>query len=127
MEIKDRFKMVRKMLDENGKKCSQADFGAKFGLSRDAVANIENGRVIPSELLIKAVCEKMDISEDWLRDGLAPMRVQKTRDEEISELVGRTLKGDNDFKKSVIQLICSRTDEELDALNKLLREIYENL
>lgn len=73
MTIGERFKEVRKLADEPKKKCSQADFGEMFKIGRDAVANIENGRVEPSELLIENVCNKFNVSYRWLRNGEEPM------------------------------------------------------
>lgn len=127
MTIGERFKAVRKLADEPNKKCSQADFGAMFKIGRDAVANIENGRVEPSEILIENICNRFNISYDWLKYGLEPMCTEKRKENEISELVGSALSGSSDFKKSVIRMICSRTDEELKALEVALRTVYENI
>ena len=55
------------------------------------------------------------------------MKAAKSREEEISELVGAALNGSSDFKKAVIRMICSRTDKELEALEGALRNIYENI
>lgn len=127
MTIGERFKAVRKLADEPKKKCSQSDFGEMFKIGRDAVANIENGRVEPSEVLIENICNRFDISYDWLKYGLEPMRVAKSKEDEIADLVGSTLSGSSDFKKSVIRMICSRTDGELKALEAALRAIYEDI
>ena len=72
MTIGERFREVRKLADEPKKKCSQADFGEMFKIGRDAVANIENGRVEPSELLIENICNKFNVSYKWLRNGEEP-------------------------------------------------------
>ena len=127
MTIGERFKIVRKLADEPKKKCSQADFGEMFKIGRDAVANIENGRVEPSDVLMENICNKFDISVDWLAYGLEPMRAAKSREEEIAELVGSALSGSNDFKKAVIRMICTRSDDELKALEAALLSVYENI
>lgn len=127
MTIGERFKIVRKLADEPKKKCSQADFGEMFKIGRDAVANIENGRVEPSNVLMENICNKFDISFDWLAYGLEPMRAAKSREEEIAELVGSALSGSSDFKKAVIRMICSRSDDELKALESALAAVYESI
>ena len=127
MTIGERFKIVRKLADEPKKKCSQADFGEMFKIGRDAVANIENGRVEPSDVLMENICNKFDISFDWLAYGQEPMRAAKSREEEIAELVGSALSGSNDFKKAVIRMICTRSDDELKALEAALLSVYENI
>ena len=120
--MKNRVKIIRQ---ENG--LTQSQFAEKIGLSRNYVAMIEIGQRDPSDRTISDICRVFGISEDWLRYGLEPMKPQRTRSEEIASLVENALNGSSEFKKAVIQAICSRTDQELEALDNLLREIYENL
>ena len=127
MTIGERFRAVRKLADTQNGKCSQAEFGAMFKIGRDAVANIENGRVDPSPVLMENVCNKFRISYDWLAYGLDPMRPAVSKEEEIADLVGSALNGSSDFKKAVIRMICSRSDKQLEALEEALKAIYENI
>jgi transposase-like protein len=82
---------------------------------------------VPSDRTISDICRIFDIQEDWLRYGLEPMRAAKSREEEIAELVGSALSGSSDFKKAVIRMICSRSDEELKALEAALMAVYEGI
>ena len=106
---------------------TQSQFAEKIGLSRNYVAMIEIGQRDPSDRTISDICRIFDIQEDWLRHGLEPMRAVKTREEEIAELVGSALSGSSDFKKAVIRMICSRTDEELKTLESALLAVYEGI
>ena len=108
-------------------KLSQKDFADQLNLSENFVWMIEKGSRVPSDRTISDICRIFDIQDDWLRHGLEPMRAAKSREEEISELVGSALNGSSDFKKAVIRMICSRTDKELEALEDALRNIYENI
>lgn len=117
-----RIALVRKNAGLN-----QQDFAEKIGLTKNYVSLMETGARIPSDRTISDICRIFDIQEDWLRHGLEPMRAAKSREEEISELVGSALNGSSDFKKAVIRMICSRTDKELEALEDALRNIYENI
>ena len=121
--MKIRIKELRK----SELKLTQKQFADKLGLSENFVWQIEKGERIPSDRTISDICRIFDIEEDWLRHGLEPMRAERSRDEEIAELVSRALKGSGDFKKAVIQMICSRTDDELEALEKALRDVYEKI
>lgn len=120
--IGERIKMIRK---ESG--LTQQKFADRIGAKQNTVAQYEIGRNAPIDPVITAICKEFDIQEDWLRHGLEPMRAAKTREEEISELVGSALNGSNDFKKAVIRMICTRTDKELEALEAALRAVYENI
>lgn len=104
---------------------SQKDFADKIGLSENFVWMIEKGIRVPSNRTISDICRIFDIQEDWLRHGLEPMRAPKDREEEIAELVGRALIGSIDFKKSVIRMLRSHTDDELVAIEAALRAILE--
>lgn len=108
-------------------KMSQKDFAEQLGLSENFVWMIEKGNRIPSDRTISDICRIFDIQEDWLRDGLEPMRAAKSREEEIADLVGSALTGSSEFKKSVIRMICSRTDEELKALEAALQAVYDGI
>lgn len=108
-------------------KLSQKEFSDKLGLSENFVWMIEKGNRVPSDRTISDICRIFDIQEDWLRHGLEPMRAAKSREEEIAELVGQALSGSSDFKKAVIRMICSRSDDELKALEDALRAVYESI
>lgn len=120
--INERFRAIFK---ESG--LSQEKFADKIKRSRGEVANIIYDKTVPKDKIIEATCEAFGIQEDWLRHGLEPMRAAKSREEEISELVGSALSGSSDFKKAVIRMICSRSDEELKALESALRAVYDNI
>ena len=42
-------------------------------------------------------------------------------------MVVSALTGSSEFKKAVIRMICSRTDEELKALEEALIAVYESI
>ena len=117
-----RIALVRKQSGLN-----QQDFADKIGLTKNYVSLMETGARSPSDRTISDICRIFDIQEDWLRHGLEPMRAAKTREEEIAELVGSALSGSSDFKKAVIRMICSRTDEELKTLESALLAVYEGI
>ena len=120
--MNSRIKMIRQ-----NEGLTQSQFADKIGLSRNYVAMIEIGQREPSDRTISDICRIFDIQEDWLRHGLEPMRAAKSREEEIAELVGSALTGSSEFKKSVIRMICSRTDEELKALEAALQAVYDGI
>lgn len=116
---------IKSIRQEEG--LTQSQFAEKIGLSRNYVAMIEIGQREPSDRTVSDICRIFDIQEDWLRHGLEPKRAAKTKEEEISELVGSALSGSSEFKKAVIRMICSRTDAELQALEASLLAVYENI
>jgi transcriptional regulator with XRE-family HTH domain len=121
--MNDRIKHLRKDI----LKMSQKDFAEQLNLSENFVWMIEKGNRVPSDRTISDICRIFDIQEDWLKHGLEPMRAAKSREEEIADLVGSALTGSNEFKRAVIKMICSRTDEELKTLEAALLAVYEGI
>lgn len=66
--MNERVKQLRKALGLSGEK-----FGAKLGLTRMAISNIENGRYNLTESNILSICREFNVNEDWLRNGNGEM------------------------------------------------------
>ena len=120
--MNNRISQIRKMHNLN-----QQEFANKIGLTKNFISLLETGNREPSDRTISDICRIFNIQEDWLRYGLEPMKLEMSREEEIAELVGRTLSGGSDFQKAVVRMICSRTDEQLKALEDALQTIYDNI
>lgn len=106
---------------------TKTKFAEMLSVSTAFVSQMCSGASAPSERTINDICRLFGISKRWLQTGEGEMYEPKTREEEVAELVGRALSGSNEFKMSVVKMICSRTEKELETLEKALREIYESL
>lgn len=117
--IKDRIKEVRK-----ANKLSQTDFGKSLGVSRDIIANLETGRVEPTELIKKSISNEFGISLEWLETGEGQMMQDFSRDTEIAEHVGRILANKEDtFQKRLIAALSKLSVEEWEVLEKLANDL----
>ena len=74
---------------------TQQDFAKKIGVKRNTVATYEMGRSIPSTSAISLICEKFDVSEEWLRSGKGEMFVQRLPEDEYTK-AALMLKKDKD-------------------------------
>lgn len=106
---------------------TQGEFADKLGLTRNFISLIENGNRIPSDRTISDICREFSISENWLRTGEGDMRTPRSREEEIADLVAKAISGTNEFKKAVIRMICTRSEAELQVLEKMLTTIAEDV
>ena len=106
---------------------NKSAFARKVNITPAYAAQLYKMERIPSDRTISDICRIFDVQEDWLRYGLEPMRAAKSREEEIADLVGSALTGSSEFKKAVIKMICSRTDEELKTLEAALLAVYEGI
>lgn len=66
--MSDKIKALREALG-----LSQRDFGAKLGVSRDVICNLEYGRVKPKELFLHHMCQQYNVNEHWLKTGEGEM------------------------------------------------------
>ena len=66
--LNTRFVTIRKHF-----KLTQAEFGQRLGASRDAISNIEQGRVDASPMICKLVCREFGVDEYWLETGNGSM------------------------------------------------------
>ena len=121
--MQERIKFLRK----KELKKTQKDFATDLGLSENFIWQIEKGERTPSDRTISDICRIYGIQEDWLRYGLEPMRAAKSEEEQIAELVGSALNGSSRLKKAVIKMICTRSDAELQDLEDMLRQLYEDI
>ncbi len=70
IEFHERIRMVRVLIAD----LTQVDFAKDLGVSRGHISNIETGAAVPSDQLIKSICRTHGIEEEWLRDGIEPIR-----------------------------------------------------
>lgn len=116
--MNQRLKLLRKQFNLN-----QSDFALRIGVSQSAVAAWESGIRNPIDAIVQSICREFGVSESWLRTGDGPMFVAQSPDEQITAYVAKTLRGDNDFKKAVLSLLLSRTDEELAVIERAYHDL----
>lgn len=103
---------------------TQQEFADKIKIKRNTVATYEMGRSIPSDSAIALICEKFDVNEEWLRNGTGEMFVQKTKDEQISEMLGEIQKsGEDTFKHRLVSALASLDEDGWNSLEKLIDSI----
>lgn len=108
-------------------KMTQKEFSARLGLSENFIWQIEKGEREPSDRTIADICREFNVSEQWLRTGEGDMSPPRSREEEIADMVSKAISGSNEFKKAVIRMICTRSEGELEALEKMLWEIVADI
>ena len=68
MEMYERIKLLR----TEQLHMTQTEFGEALGVKRDVINNIENNRLKnpeKQEPIYRLMCEKFNVSEEWLRTG----------------------------------------------------------
>ena len=74
MSIGQRLKDARK-----NRGMSQDMLAKKIGASRGVITNIEHDKVdTPQPIVINAICNALNISKEWLIDGIGSMDIDQT-------------------------------------------------
>ena len=77
--MQDRIKVLRKLL-----KMTQAEFGAKIGVTGSSITNYESGARTPGDAVVLSICREFGVSEAWLRYGDGEMYPKRSKNEEIA-------------------------------------------
>jgi len=78
--LNERLKVVRKSLN-----LTQQEFADLLGIKRTSYASYETGRVVPTAPFLKLICNKYNISEKWLVNGIGEMYIE-TDDSVLNQL-----------------------------------------
>ena len=119
--MKDRLKAIRA---QNPSWKSQKAFADFLGIPPANLASYETGRRAPTDAVVQLICEKCDVNKEWLRNGTGEMFIQKTKDEEISEMLADVQKlEDDEFKHRMISALAQLDENGWDCLEKLIDSI----
>ena len=127
MDLHERVRFLRK----NVLNQSQAEFAAALGTSRDAINNIEQNRLKRPEMkepLLKLMCEKFNINEEWLLTGEGEMAKPVNRDLEIASFMGDVMRGeDADFRRRLISVLSRLDVSEWELLEKMALKLADEI
>lgn len=127
--MKDRLKKLRKTLD-----MTQQEFADKIGIARGNIGAYEVGKNALSDAVISLICKtdfppKGKVNEKWLRTGEGGddnMFVEASRDEQISDFVGKLLESEEDsFKKRFISMLVALDESDWESLKKMVELLQE--
>ena len=118
--MKGRIKEIRN--DEN---LSQEEFAKRLNISRGQVACYETGRRQLSNRTVLDICEKFDISEEWLRFGNGVKKREKTESDELAYMVGALFAENNGFKMKIIKAMLTLEDDDWYFIEKLINKFVK--
>lgn len=116
--MKDRIREVRKHFN-----LTMGDFGERLGVSKDVIANLEYGRVEPTDLVIKAICNEFKVDYAWLKKGIGEMFASD--ENEILTLIDVLMTGDNETAKGLFRAFAKLGGDEWRALRNLIERLKE--
>ena len=117
--MNERLKQLRKALN-----ISQADFANTIGLKASSVSLLENGQRNFTEQTIKSICREFHVNKQWLTTGEGSMFLSPN-DEDLNEQIERIMAGENEFHKSMFRMLANFDDEDLIALERLVKNLAQ--
>lgn len=105
---------------------TQADFGAKIGVSQNYVWMMETGARVPGDRTIRDICREFGVSETWLRTGYGEMFAPRTREAELGELIRtRLIDRPESFQTALITTLLRFDPDgpEWGALQKIVENL----
>lgn len=119
--MNNRIKQLRKTLN-----LTQQEFAERIGIKRNTIANYEGGRNEPVSSVINLICREYNVNIDWLRTGDGDMFVEKSKDEEIAEMLADIQRGGEDtFKHRLVSALAKLDESDWERLEKLIDLISE--
>lgn len=117
-----RVKQIR--LDQ---KLNQADFGKEIGLSRDAIANIENDRTDVKELAIDMICKVYNVNKKWLMTGDGKMYIEMDQEDKLMAFLG-SIAGDepDSSRKKFMRMLAQLDMDDWDNLDAIMDKMLEH-
>lgn len=112
----ERVKEVRKSLGLTLEK-----FGAKLGVKKNSISQIETGRNSLTDQMQKAICREYGVDYIWLTTGEGEMFVES--DDDFFERIDCIMAGENDARKNMIKALLYAPDEDIEAFQRLIDSV----
>ena len=116
--MKDRIKEIR-----NYYKLSQEQFGARIGITRASVSQIEKGTNGASNATLLNICREFNINKDWLETGNGNMFLELSRAEMAANIVGNAISSGDDFVISTFVALGQLTPQQWAVVKDFVDKI----
>lgn len=99
-------------------------FGAKIGVSKSVIANLEYGRVEPSDLIKKAIVREHGVTLEYLENGEEPMFF---RDTGLKAMVSAMMAGENETARAVFMALADLDAKSWEAVKNFITDVARRL
>lgn len=122
MNINERIKHLRK----NVLKLTQEQFSEGLHITRSSLSVIEIGKSVVTDRNIITICEKYNVNESWLREGIEPMFKEMSAEEEIAAYMGDLLSNndeDREFQRRFIKALSKLDVKDWRVIEKIVNDM----
>ena len=111
---------ISMVVEESG--LTRTEFGKRINLSQPTISNLMKGTQNPSDRTLIDIADKFNVREDWLRTGEGPMRMERTREEELQAFFSNVLKDNVPNRKEIILALSKMPAEWWEATSRMIVE-----
>ena len=111
---------ISEVVEESG--LTKTAFGEKINLTPSSISKLMNGTQNPSDRTLIDIADKFNVREDWLRTGEGPMRMERTREEELQAFFANVLKDNVPNRKEIILALSKMPAEWWEATSRMIVE-----
>ena len=121
-EITPRVKILRQALG-----MSQTDFGAKIGVTRGVINNLDRGITELQDPLLSLVCSVFNARREWLETGEGEMFEPEDAEAPFYDAMGIITNDEPDsFRKRFVNALSELDDAGLDAMEQFIRSLIRD-
>lgn len=111
---------ISMVVEESG--LTRTEFGKRINLSQPTISNLMKGTQNPSDRTLIDIADKFNVREDWLRTGEGPMRMERTREEELQAFFANVLKDNVPNRQEIILALSKMPAEWWEATSRMIVE-----
>lgn len=117
---------VRKVFEETKK--TQSEIARELNVTPAYIWKLlNNDNAVPSDRLIEDICEKMNISKEWLRTGNGLMQKPRKKEDELGEALAQIIKDDDPVIRSILIAYAKMNDDDRKAIKRMAESILKEL
>lgn len=107
-------------------------FGARIGIKKSSLSQIENGINNLTEQTILLICKEYNVNESWLRTGEGKMLKELPEEDEVADIVSGLLEDgrNNPFYEIILEIILTYRElspKSQEVLRDTSARLLENL
>ena len=106
---------------------SKTKFADRLNVSPAFVSQMCSGVRDPSDRTIQDICREFGVNEVWLRTGEGEPFQERSREEEIMRATVQTIKGSNEFRKTLAYMWAQLDEEDWANLEKIYTKQLQKL
>lgn len=121
-EITPRVKILRQALG-----MSQTDFGAKIGVTRGVINNLDRCLTELQDPLLSLICSVFNVRREWLETGEGEMFEPEDAEAPFYDAMGIITNDEPDsFRKRFVIALAELDDAGLDAMEQFIRSLIRD-